>query len=90
MGLDTNIINKIPKKFFKPVILSGGCGNYTHIKEGLEKKGINAVSTANLFNFVNNGLETVRMKLLKDNFRLPEWNSKSIKHLKGIFNKKIY
>lgn len=89
MGLDTNIINKIPKKFFKPVIISGGCGNYTHIKEGLENKGINAVSTANLFNFVNNGLETVRMKLLKDNFRLPEWNSKSIKHLKGIFNKKI-
>ena len=38
MGLDTNIINKIPKNFFKPLIISGGCGNYTHIKEGLEKK----------------------------------------------------
>ena len=87
MGLDLNIVKKIPKEFFKPVILSGGCGNFTHIKEGLEKKGINAVSTANLFNFINNGLETVRIKLLKDNFRLPEWNSNSIKQLKDIFNK---
>ncbi len=87
MGLDLGIVNKIPKKFFKPVILSGGCGNFMHIKEGLEKKGINAVSTANLFNFINNGLETVRLKLLKENFRLPEWNSNSIKHLKDIFKR---
>ncbi len=87
MGLDLNIVNKIPKKFSKPVILSGGCGNFTHIKKGLEKKGINAVSTANLFNFINNGLETVRLKLLKENFRLPEWSSNSIKHLKDIFKR---
>lgn len=86
MGLDLSIINKIPKKLFKPIILSGGCGNFTHIKKGLEKKDVNAVSTANLFNFINNGLETVRLKLLNDNFKLPEWNSNSIKYLKDIFN----
>lgn len=85
MGLDLSVVNKIPKKFSKPIILSGGCGNFSHIKEGLEKKGVNAVSTANLFNFINDGFETVRLKLLKENFRLPKWNSNNIKNLKDIF-----
>ena len=39
MGLDLNILRKIPKNFIKPIILSGGCGNYNHIKKVyLEKR----------------------------------------------------
>ena len=78
MGLDLNILRKIPKNFIKPIILSGGCGNYHHIKEGLLRKEVNAVSTANLFNFINDGFKLVRDELFENNFKFnslgPKYN----------------
>lgn len=84
MGLDLAILKKIPINFVKPIIISGGCGNHNHIKEGLKKKGINAVSTANLFNFINNGFKIVREELFKDNFEITKWNPSKIVKLKNI------
>ena len=85
MGLDLNILRKIPKNFIKPIILSGGCGNYNHIKDGLLRKEVSAVSTANLFNFINNGFKVVRNELFKNNFKLTHWDPNTIEKLKDIF-----
>ena len=36
-GLDYEILNKIPNTFKRPIIISGGTGNYQHVLEGFKK-----------------------------------------------------
>ena len=83
-GLDLDICNHL-KKIKKSIIISGGCGNVKHFVEGLNKKEIDAVSTANLLNFVGDGIKKAREDLLKANFNLPIWKVDITKNLKGIF-----
>ena len=82
-GLDFGILNFLPKKINKSIIISGGCGNATHLSEGLNNKKIDAVSTANLLNFIGDGLKKAREDMLRNNFKLPIWNVKTINMLKG-------
>ena len=74
MGLDFDLL-KVVKKTKKPIILLGGCGNADHIEKGLDEEKINAVATANLFNFIADGLEKSRAQLLSKNYQLPKWTS---------------
>ena len=74
MGLDFDLL-KVVKKTKKPIILLGGCGNADHIEKGLDEEKINAVATANLFNFIADGLEKSRAQLLSKNYLLPKWTS---------------
>ena len=39
----------------------------------MEKGGVKAVSTANLFNFLGNGLAEARKHLLERNMNMAEW-----------------
>jgi len=72
-GYDFKILNKIPENFFKPIIFSGGAGNYKHLLEALKKKKIDSVSTSNLLNFLGNGLEEARILIKKSGIKLAEW-----------------
>lgn len=74
MGLDFDLL-KIFEKSKKPIILLGGCGNADHFEKGLDEKKINAIATANLFNFIGDGLEKSRIQLLSKNYELPKWTS---------------
>ena len=85
-GYDLNILNSIPKNFNVPLILAGGAGNYKHFIPALENKKIDAVATANLFNFINDGLKIARINLLKK-FNFPNWKSEKIIELENIFKK---
>ena len=85
-GYDLNILNSIPKDLNVPLILAGGAGNYKHFILALENKKIDAVATANLFNFINDGLKTARINLLKK-FNFPNWKSEKIIELENIFKK---
>ena len=86
MGLDFNILNLFDKKNSnKPIILSGGCGNVVHLKKGLIHPRIDAIATANLFNFIGDGLKKAREELLSENFLLPRWNEKVTSKMKMIF-----
>jgi len=76
MGLDLNILKYIPKNYVKPIIFSGGCGNAIHIEKGLMQKKINAVATANLFNFINEGLKEARLSLREKKINLANWDVK--------------
>jgi len=84
MGLDVGILELIPKNFIKPLIISGGVGNYRHIIEGLNNSKISAVATANLLNFVGDGLKITRDKLIEKKFDFPIWDKNIIlgKHKK--------
>ena len=85
-GYDLNILNSIPQNLNVPLILAGGAGNYKHFIHALENKRIDAVATANLFNFINDGLKIARINLSKK-FDFPNWKSEKIIELENFFKK---
>ena len=56
------------------MILAGGAGNATHLLAGLEDLRVDAVATANLFNFVGDGLKEARQTLVANGIVLPVWD----------------
>ena len=72
-GLLVNSLKEIPQEFNLPIILSGGAGNKFHLYEALKISGIDAVATANLFNFIGDGLPNARNYLLEKGCKLAKW-----------------
>ena len=70
-GYDFKLLDCLPKSIEVPVILAGGVGNSKHLAEGLNDHRVDAVATANLLNFMGNGLALTRTELINDNFDLP-------------------
>ena len=68
-----DLFAEIDNSFSKPIIISGGAGNSNHLFQGLEHPKVNAVATANLFNFVGNGLPNARKLLLDQGCELARW-----------------
>ena len=82
-GLEKKIMKEIKKKDF-PIILMGGVGNYEHIIDGYNINNCEAISTANLFNFIGKEFINVRKKLERK-FNLPKKGNQDIKKLKNYF-----
>ena len=74
-GLDFEILSLLPNLIDKPIIFSGGVGNPSHLLEGLRNRQIDAVATANLFNFVGDGLFNARNYLTQNGVNLAMWNN---------------
>ena len=72
-GFDFSILKEVPKTFQKPIIYSGGAGNYKHLVDAFKKKKIDSISTANLLNFVGDGLQEARKQIIKQNIELAKW-----------------
>lgn len=72
-GLDIKILEDLPK-LNKPLIMSGGAGNYKHFINILASNKVSAISTSNLLNFVGDGLKILRYQLLKKKIDLPLWD----------------
>lgn len=72
-GFCKNLISRISDYTNNPIILAGGAGNWMHLLEGLKEKKINAVATANLLNFIGDGLKNARKKIIKE-IDLPVWD----------------
>ncbi len=62
-----NIIVKVP------IIIAGGAGNWHHLLEGLQHDMVDAVATANLFNFIGQGFPNARKQLLNSGINLAKW-----------------
>ena len=73
-GLDLEILELLPGRVDKPIILAGGAGNSDHLIVGLEHSRIDAVATANLLNFVGDGLKKARQELVSGGIVLPMWD----------------
>ena len=56
------------------MIISGGVGNYSHLAEGLNDARVDAVATANLLNFMGDGLGSARAQLVNLGIDLPNFN----------------
>lgn len=72
-GYDLGVLNQIDYKINIPIILAGGAGNSKHFYDAIKLDKIHAVATANLFNFVGNGLQKSREFLISKNIKLPLW-----------------
>ena len=73
-GLDLGILDLLPNATSKPVILAGGAGNSGHLLKAFNDRRVDAVATANLFNFIGSGLSDARKLLVKEDIDLPIWN----------------
>jgi cyclase len=63
-GLDLELLSYIPNDLLTvPLIFAGGIGKSEHMETGLSNFGIDAVCTANLLNFINQGLVRARKEL---------------------------
>lgn len=88
MGMDLKILEEIDKlEIMCPIILKGGIGKPDHIKNILLNNKVNAICTANLFNFIGDTFTKTRELLYKENIELAKWKNKEIYNLKDIFKK---
>jgi cyclase len=74
-GYDFETINDISSEIKIPLIIAGGAGNEFHLMEGLQIEHVNAVATANLFNFIGNGLPNARKKMILKNLNIVNWDN---------------
>lgn len=74
-GYDFDMLNLLSTNWSLPVIMAGGVGNSGHLLEGLLHPGVDAVATANLFNFVGDGLKQARKAILDKGISLAFWPS---------------
>ena len=72
-GIDLTILNDIGTDIDKPILIMGGAGKPEHLSSALSSKRISGVITANLFNFLGEGLKLARNFALKQNIRLAEF-----------------
>ena len=84
-GLLTQLNNKVKV----PLIIAVGAGNWHHLIEGLQNDMVDAVATANLFNFMGQGFPNARKQILNSGMNLAKWDSKELVVLNNclkIFN----
>ncbi len=74
-GYDFDLIQNVSQSISVPLIIAGGAGNEKHLLTGLQLQGVSAVATANLFNFIGDGLPIARKKILELGENLACWNN---------------
>lgn len=74
-GYDLQGIGHVSAYIHVPLIIAGGAGNGKHLIEGLKTKGVSAVATANLFNFIGDGLPKARQSILAAGENVAEWKN---------------
>lgn len=74
-GFNVDIIEPYLNMFKIPVILAGGAGNSKHLIEAAHLTTVDAVATANLFNFIGQALPISRREMLNDGILLANFLS---------------
>ncbi len=72
-GLDLESLKTICSGSDVPIIAMGGVGAAKHMHDALKIENCGAVCTANLFNFVGDGLMNARKQLIDWNINLARW-----------------
>lgn len=74
-GYDFETINEVKDRIKLPLIIAGGAGNESHLIKGLDIPEVSAVATANLFNFIGDGLPNARKKIIASGENIANWNN---------------
>jgi cyclase len=85
MALDLPIVDELGQRPSVPVILMGGVGKAAHIIEGLQHPGVDAVATANLFNFIASAFLEARDSIAAAGIDVPHWDISEYGALRGRF-----
>ena len=72
-GLDLGMLTFIPKDIGIPILLAGGVGNASHILLGLSDEMVSGVVTANLLNFVGDGMADARRTVINHGIKLADF-----------------
>jgi cyclase len=72
-GYFYELLSEIKHNVKVPIIMAGGAGNWHHLLEGLRHESVDAVATANLFNFIGQGFPNARRQLLDNGMKLAKW-----------------
>ena len=75
-GYDFDTIDDLANQLKKPLIVAGGAGNADHLIQGLKRERVDAVATANLFNFIGDGLINAREEIISKNLNIANWGKK--------------
>ena len=73
-GYDLEALNLVTQTSRLPVIASGGVGDFKHFLEGLNLDGVTGASTANIFNFMSDGLTQARSFIEARGIPLAQWD----------------
>jgi len=73
-GYDLEILEQASDMCRLPIIASGGVGDFRHLLQGLKLKNVTGVSTANIFNFMNDGLTQARKYIEANGVQLANWD----------------
>lgn len=73
-GYDFDTIKEASASLTKPLIIAGGAGNEKHLMEGLKIAGVSGVATANLFNFIGDGLPNARKRIIYSGENIADWS----------------
>lgn len=73
-GYDLATLRRASEIASMPVIASGGVGKFEHLAEWLVLEVASAAATANIFNFLGNGLPEARAHLTKEHIALAAWD----------------
>lgn len=85
-GYDLPVLSKIADLCHVPVIASGGVGDFEHFLSGMNIRNVTGVSTANIFNFIGDGLTEARNHIQKS-IQLAKWDFKSLSDVSSAFKK---
>lgn len=72
-GYCLDSLNQLKAKINLPIILAGGAGNQHHLLQALQCQKVDAVATANLFNFIGDGLPNARKHLISKGIDMAQW-----------------
>ena len=81
-GYDINLINVISSITRLPIIAAGGVGKYEHFLTCTNECNITATATANIYNFLVDGLKKAREYLKKNSVELATWDY-NVEYLRG-------
>ena len=75
-GYDLELVSSVSKSVDIPVIASGGVGVFEHLVDGIKDGNADAVSAANIFHFIGEGLVKAKEHLRNEglDFPKPIWN----------------
>ena len=69
-GFDEKVLHLLKQKSKYPVLLSGGAGKPKHFEELIKNRKISGLVTGNLYNFLGNGLEILRERIISKGINL--------------------
>lgn len=73
-GYDLAMLSRVVNLCQVPIVASGGVGDFEHFVNGMEIENVTGVSTANIFNFVGDGLAEARNHIRECGIELAQWD----------------